>query len=150
LGTRQISVCLTSQELSLANLARLAATLAVLPQRSYIQERWVTVPYNAEVAARVRSVLSDRDNVREVKMFGGLAFMVDERMVVCVSGGRGALLVRVAPERDAEYLKKVGAERAEMGKGRSMGEGWITIDEEALEKDEDLQYWMDAALAFQR
>jgi TfoX/Sxy family transcriptional regulator of competence genes len=108
------------------------------------------VPYNAEVAARVRSVLSDRDNVREVKMFGGLAFMVDERMVVCVSGGRGALVVRVAPERDAEYLKKVGAERAEMGKGRSMGEGWITIDEEALEKDEDLQYWMDAALAFQR
>jgi TfoX/Sxy family transcriptional regulator of competence genes len=106
------------------------------------------VPYNAEVADRVRSVLSDRDNVREVKMFGGLAFMVDERMVVCVSGGGGALLVRVAPEHDAEYLKKAGAERAEMGEGRPMGEGWITIDEEALQKDEDLQYWMDASLAF--
>jgi TfoX/Sxy family transcriptional regulator of competence genes len=120
----------------------------VLPQRTYIRKRWVTVPYNAEVADRVRGVLSDRDNVREVKMFGGLAFMVDERMVVCVSAGGGALLVRVAPERDAEYLKKAGAERAEMGKGRSMGEGWITIDEEALQKDEDLQYWMDASLAF--
>lgn len=116
--------------------------------KSYIQERWVTVPYSAEIADRVRSVLSDRDNVREVKMFGGLAFMVDERMVVCVSSGGGALLVRVAPEQDAEYLKKAGAQRAEMGKGRSMGEGWITIDEEALEKDEDLQYWMDASLAF--
>ena len=29
-----------------------------------------------------------------------------------------------------------------------MGEGWITIDEEALETDEDLQYWVDASLAF--
>jgi TfoX/Sxy family transcriptional regulator of competence genes len=105
------------------------------------------VPYNAEVAERVRGVLSDRDHVREVRMFGGLAFMVDERMVVCVSRG-GALLVRVAPERDAEYLKKAGAKRAEMGKGRSMGEGWITVDEEALERDEDLQYWMDASLDF--
>jgi TfoX/Sxy family transcriptional regulator of competence genes len=106
------------------------------------------VPYNAEVADRVRGVLSDRDHVREVKMFGGLAFMVDERMVVCVSGGGGGLLVRVAPERDAEYLKKAGAERAEMGKGRSMGEGWITVHEEALERYEDLQYWMDASLDF--
>ena len=90
--------------------------------------------------------MSDRESLREVKMFGGLAFMVDERMAVGVSGG--GLLVRVAPDRDAEYLKKAGAERAEMGKGRSMGEGWITVDEEALEKDEDLQYWMDASLAF--
>ena len=109
-------------------------------------EEVVTVPYNTEVADRVRGVLSDRENMREVKMFGGLAFMVDERMIVCVSGG--GLLVRVAPERDAEYLKRAGAERAEMGKGRSMGEGWIIVDEEALDKDEDLQYWMDASLAF--
>jgi TfoX/Sxy family transcriptional regulator of competence genes len=81
-------------------------------------------------------------------MFGGLAFMVDERMVACVSGGGGALLVRVSRRRDAEYLEVAGARRAEMGKGRSMGEGWITVDEEALEKDEDLQYWMDVSLDF--
>lgn len=106
------------------------------------------MPYNAEVADRVRDVLSNRDHVREVTMFGGLAFMVDARMVVCVSGGGGALLVRVAPERDAEYRKKAGVERAEMGRGRSMGEGWITVGEEALEQDADLKYWVDASLAF--
>ena len=106
------------------------------------------MPYNAEVADRVRSALSDRDHVREVKMFGGLAFMVDERMVVCVSGGGSDLLVRAAPERDAELLQRAGAQRAEMGRGRSMGEGWITVDEEALENDEDLQYWMDVSLEF--
>ena len=79
-------------------------------------------------------------------MFGGLTFMVDEKMVACVSGGGGALLVRVSRSRDAEYLEVAGARRAEMGKGRSMGEGWITVDEKALPDDRDLHFWIDAAL----
>ncbi|MCZ2810267.1 TfoX/Sxy family protein [Modestobacter sp. VKM Ac-2979] len=101
--------------------------------------------HDAELAARVRTALSERD-VREVTMFGGLAFMVEEKMVACVSGGGGALLVRVSRSRDAEYLAVRGARRAEMGKGRSMGEGWIAVDEEALTGDEDLQFWVDAVL----
>ncbi|MDN5855348.1 MAG: TfoX/Sxy family protein [Actinomycetia bacterium] len=106
------------------------------------------MPYNPQLADRVRSALSDRDHVREVKMFGGLALMVDDRMVVCVSGGGSDLLVRVAPERDAELVTKPGAHRAEMGRDRSMGEGWITVDERALESDDDLQYWIDVSLDF--
>ena len=105
------------------------------------------MPYDAEVAERVRAALADRE-VREVRMFGGLAFMVEDRMVVCVSGGGSDLLVRVAPEDDVEHLQKRGAARAEMGKGRSMGEGWITLDKEAFATDEDLAYWMGAALSF--
>ncbi len=106
------------------------------------------MPHNTELAERVRSALSDRDHVREVTMFGGLALMVDERMVVCVSGGGSDLLVRVAPERDTELLAKPGAHRAELGKDRSMGEGWITVDGQALESDDDLQYWVDVSLHF--
>lgn len=106
------------------------------------------MPYDPEVADRVRDALASREDVREVKMFGGLAFMVDERMVVCVSGGGADLLVRVSPESDAQHLEKAGAERAEMGKGRSMGEGWITVDKGALVEDEQFDYWMAAALSF--
>ncbi|NPC97462.1 hypothetical protein HOQ23_11835 [Nocardioides sp. zg-DK7169] len=80
-------------------------------------------------------------------MFGGLAFMVDDAMVACVSAGGGALLVRVSPGRDADYLGAPGARRAEMGAGRSMGEGWIAVDREALGKDHELRFWMDAVLA---
>lgn len=106
------------------------------------------MPYDPEVADRVRESLADRNDVREVKMFGGLAFMVDERMVVCVSGGGSDLLVRVSPESDAKHLERAGAERAEMGKGRSMGEGWITVDKKALSRAKDLDYWMQAAMTF--
>ncbi len=81
-------------------------------------------------------------------MFGGLAFMVDDKMVACVSGGGGALLVRVSRSRDAEYLELDGARRAEMGKGRSMGEGWITVDGDALTEDRDLHFWIDAVLEY--
>jgi TfoX/Sxy family transcriptional regulator of competence genes len=104
--------------------------------------------HDAELAERVRAAVANGGDVREVTMFGGLAFMVDERMVACVSGGGGALLVRVSRSRDAEYLEVVGARRAEMGKGRSMGEGWIAVDGEALTDDADLQFWIKAVLEY--
>ncbi len=102
--------------------------------------------HDAQLADRVRRAVSHEVNVREVKMFGGLAFMVNDKMVACVSSGGGALLVRVSRSRDAEYLEVVGARRAEMGKGRSMGEGWITVDGEGLTEDRDLHFWIDAVL----
>jgi TfoX/Sxy family transcriptional regulator of competence genes len=106
------------------------------------------VPYDAELADRVRAGLSERDRVREVAMFGGLAFMVEDRMVVCVSAGGGALLVRVGADRDPELVARPGARRAEMGQGRSMGEGWIAVDEAVLQTADELASWLDAALAF--
>ncbi|WP_432487766.1 TfoX/Sxy family protein [Kineococcus sp. SYSU DK018] len=105
------------------------------------------MPHNTEVADRVRAALTGRE-VREVKMFGGLAFMVDERMLVCVSAGGSDLLVRVTPDSDAQHLQEPGARRAEMGEGRSMGAGWITVDEEVLAAQEDFARWMQAALDF--
>lgn len=103
---------------------------------------------DVDMAERVREALSDRAPIREVTMFGGLAFMLEDRMVVCVSSGGGALLVRISPERDADYLTRDGAHRAEMGKGRSMGEGWVSVDKEALEEDDQLAFWLTAALDF--
>jgi TfoX/Sxy family transcriptional regulator of competence genes len=105
------------------------------------------VPYDSEVAERVRAALTGRD-VREVAMFGGLAFMVKDRMVVCVSGGGSDLLVRVDPDSAARHLERPGAARAEMGRGRSMGPGWITVDKSAFVAEEDFGYWMEAALSF--
>lgn len=98
------------------------------------------------LADRVRAALAGR-TVREERMFGGLAFLVDEKMVVSV-GGDGDLLVRVDPARSAQLLARPGAHRAEMGAGRSMGPSWITVDADAVAVDEDLDHWMNAALAY--
>jgi len=58
----------------------------------------VAVAYNGELVDRVRDALAAQPSVREVKMFGGLSFMVNEKMVVSVRGG-GGLLVRAGPRQ---------------------------------------------------
>lgn len=102
--------------------------------------------HDENLARRIRELLDDQADVREVKMFGGLAFMVDDRMVCTASAGGGALLVRVSPQMDAQLLTKPGARRGEMGKGRTMGVGWIAVDAGAIETDKDLEVWIQAAL----
>ncbi|MDI9897475.1 TfoX/Sxy family protein [Rhodococcus sp. IEGM 1381] len=78
-------------------------------------------------------------------MFGGLAFLVRDKMVVCV--GRGsALLVRVDGVREPEYLQRDGAHHAVMGRNRSIGQRWITVDVMALTGESALEFWIAAAL----
>ena len=74
---------------------------------------------DAALAGRVRQALAGRQPVREVRMFGGLAFMLDEQMLVCVRSD-GELLVRAAAARADELLARAGAHPAEMGAGRPM------------------------------
>lgn len=96
---------------------------------------------------RVRAALASELSTREVRMFGGLSFMVNEKMVVAV-GGDGDLLVRIDPKRNEELVARPGATPAEMGAGRSMGPGWIHVDEEALTTDDDLTFWLGVSLEY--
>ena len=77
-------------------------------------------------------------------MFGGLSFMVDERMVVAARGDRD-LLVRIDPGRHAELTALPGVARAEMGAGRTMGPGWVSVSREAVGTDEQLAFWIGVA-----
>lgn len=102
---------------------------------------------NRELADRVRATLATPLPVREVKMFGGLSFMVNERMVVSVMRD-GDLLVRADPERAAELLATEGVQPAEMGAGRPMKGGWIAVGAEAIATQEDLDFWISVALEY--
>lgn len=99
------------------------------------------------VRAALALALSPDESVREVAMFGGRSFMVSERLAVSALP-RGDLLVRVALADDARLVASPGARRAEMGAGRSMGEGWIHVDSSALVTG--LSAWLDAAIAHNR
>lgn len=52
-------------------------------------------------------------------MFGGLSFMVNDRMAVCVRSD-GDLLVRADPAKADDLLTRDGAGPAETGEGRPM------------------------------
>ncbi len=99
--------------------------------------------HSRELIDRIRSLLPDLDP-REVRMFGVLALMVNDAMMVAVHKD-GSLLARVDPAEDAELLLQPEASRAAMGTGRSMGEGWIRVGAKALGSDVALTGWVDAA-----
>lgn len=97
------------------------------------------------LADRVRAALPHDRPVREVSMFGGLSFLVDDSMVVA-AGRDGDLLVRVDPARNDELLNVPGAKPAVMGADRPMGPGWITISHDGLTTEKQLACWIQVGL----
>ena len=100
-------------------------------------------PLRDALAERIRVVLDGR-SVREVPMFGGLSFMVDERLAVS-AGREGTLLVRVDPDRYDELVERPGASEAIMGQ-RTMAPNWLVVDADALASDEALADWVTVGL----
>ena len=102
---------------------------------------------NGQAAERIRTMLAEEPSTREVPMFGGLSFMVNDKMIVNVRRG-GDLLVRVDPSRSPELVADHGARFAEMGAGRAMGPGWIDVPAELTATDNQLRFWLDVAMEF--
>lgn len=92
------------------------------------------------LAHRLRDIVAPYGTVREVKMFGGVAFMIDERMAVA-AGREGDLLVRTDPA-DYDALLERGAAPALMGKDRPMGRGWLTVPPPVIQDDAELASWV--------
>lgn len=98
---------------------------------------------------RLRDLLTDEPVMREVSMFGGRSFMINERMIVSAMKD-GGLLVRVAADQHDEFLNEPGATQAEMGAGRDMGPGWIEVAARSISDDEALGFWVRVALEYNR
>ncbi|HZG92436.1 MAG TPA: TfoX/Sxy family protein [Pseudonocardia sp.] len=98
-------------------------------------------------AERIRAMLAAEPSIREVSMFGGLSFMVNDKMVVNVRRG-GDLLVRVDPRRSPELVAEHGARIAEMGAGRTMGPSWLDVPGELTDTDDRLRFWIEVAMEF--
>lgn len=103
--------------------------------------------YDEELANRIREVVQAEAGLSERRMFGGLAFLVHGHMAVSASR-KGGLMLRIDPA-DAESLvdhEHVG--RMEM-RGREM-DGWLHVDTEALDTDDELERWVSYGLTYAR
>jgi TfoX/Sxy family transcriptional regulator of competence genes len=105
------------------------------------------MPYDVELADRVRGVVQGEPDVTEKRMFGGLAFLVGGHLAVGASHD-GGLLLRVDPAATASLVAEPGARPFEM-RGRSM-DGWLRVDVEAVTADADLLRWIERGLAYAR
>jgi TfoX/Sxy family transcriptional regulator of competence genes len=96
-----------------------------------------------DLAKRIRVALTGAGAVREVKMFGGLCFMLNGNMVAGTS--KRGMLVRVGKDQQPSALARSGAKRMEMT-GRPM-EGYVFVDPPPSD-DHLLQDWLNLAVAF--
>jgi TfoX/Sxy family transcriptional regulator of competence genes len=65
-----------------------------------------------DLAERMRAVLGTTGAVREVRMFGGLCFMLNGNMLAGTS--KRGLLVRVGKDQHSDALARPGAKPMEM------------------------------------
>ncbi len=105
------------------------------------------MPYDEDLANRIREVVAGDPDVTEKRMFGGLAFLVGGNMSVAASG-QGGLLVRVDPEDTDALFAKPHAEPFEM-RGRTM-RGWLRVEAEGLRTKDQLEPWVRRGVAYAR
>jgi hypothetical protein len=98
--------------------------------------------YSEKLAARVRRLLSDRDDVGEQPMFGGLTFMVGGHM--CCGVNKDELIVRLKPADSEAALARPHARPMDLT-GRPM-RGFVTVAPDGL-KGPALTRWIALALA---
>lgn len=111
-----------------------------------MKEQSQSVTDKEDLAHRLRAALGPDRVIREVNMFGGLCFMVNEKLALGAMSG-GDLLVKVDADRSDELLAVDGARQAEMGAGRSMGKSWIAVASDGIATDAGLEFWVGEALA---
>ena len=102
---------------------------------------------NPELTERVRQALTHVSDVREQRMFGSVAFMVNGKLCIGVGDHEDhQLMVRIDPAVYERALEVKGAGPAVM-RGRAM-RGYVFVTEEGVETDDDLDYWVGLALDF--
>jgi TfoX/Sxy family transcriptional regulator of competence genes len=103
--------------------------------------------YNEKLADRTREIIYlTHKNVEEKKMFGGLCFMVNEKM--CVGVEQERLMVRLNPSLYEEVIEKEGCKPMDFT-GKIM-KGYVFVDIDALSTKKKLEYWVKLALDYNK
>lgn len=77
-------------------------------------------------------------------MFGGLCFMVDNKM--CIGVAKDEVMARIGVDIYEEALNKPGCNEMNFT-GRPM-KGYVFLNDDATDLESDLEYWIQLALDF--
>ena len=102
------------------------------------------MPYNEKMVERIREMLVAQKSVEEKKMFGGVCFMVNDKM--CIGVNENEIMCRIDPDLYESALEKTGA-REMTFTGRPM-KGYVFVDDTATKSKKDLETWVNMCLDF--
>ena len=100
--------------------------------------------FSEELAERIRQGLARRKRIEERKMFGGIGFLLNGNLLVGV--WKDSLIARLGPDDGDEALKEPHVSEFDIT-GRAM-KGWVLVDEEGIQGDDDLSGWVQQAVKF--
>jgi len=103
--------------------------------------------YSEKLADRTREIIAlTHKKVEEKKMFGGLCFMVNDKM--CVGVEKERLMVRLDPSLFEEVIEMEGCKPMDFT-GKIM-KGYVFVDIEVLNTKKKLAYWLKLALDYNK
>ena len=100
--------------------------------------------YDELLTARIRAALGPMPDLEEKKMFGGVGFLLNGKMLCGVH--KNDLIVRVGPAGYEEALSRPHTHVFDMT-GRPMA-GWIMVEPDGCAAESDLEAWVAQGLAF--
>jgi TfoX/Sxy family transcriptional regulator of competence genes len=103
--------------------------------------------YNEKLADRVREIIVlTHQNVEEKTMFGGICFMVNDKM--CVGVQKDQLMVRLNPDIFEKVIEQEGCLAMDFT-GKIM-KGFVFVESSALTGKKKLEYWVELALDYNK
>ena len=106
--------------------------------------------FSEYLVERVRLRFKNKGHILEKKMMGGLLFMVNNKMCVGVDidkkTGIDRIMVRIGKLPYDHLLKKEGSRVMDFT--GSVMRGFLYIDPDGFDKEEDLDFWIEKALEF--
>jgi len=104
------------------------------------------MPFDEPLASRIRDSLARKKGIEEKKMFGGVGFLLNGNML----GGvwKGFLIARLGPEAGDDALLEPHVREFDIT-GKAM-KGWVMVEPERIEEDDQLKGWIQRATKFVR
>jgi TfoX/Sxy family transcriptional regulator of competence genes len=102
--------------------------------------------YNEKLADRIRESLEHVGGVKEKFMFGGVCFMVNDKM--CMGVVKDEIMCRVDPVVYDEVVDKKECRPMDFT-GKPM-KGYVFISDEAIKTKKEMDYWVGLCLEFNK
>lgn len=107
--------------------------------------------YDELIADRMRRVFQDKKVAfTEKKMFGGMCFMVEEKMCCGIHYDKkketDLLMARIGEEASVTAMERTGCHPMDFT-GRPM-KGYVFVTPDGFDSDVDMEYWLQLCIDF--
>ena len=102
------------------------------------------MPFNEDLDARIKKMVSRWQNTTNKKMFGGVCHLINGNMFCGVH--KDSLILRLGEKTSLEAMATKHVREFDIT-GKPM-RGWVMVAEKGYINDKDLRAWLDKAKTF--